>query len=154
MEIGVHILEWILKTGQALPEVLFTLPMPVLLGILALPLFVATFSRSGLGIAGTGILTVATLVLLARETGQGDGSGLALLVYAGALIVALNGFEATDRRRNLAAQIEEIEQLRKDMRAFLDALDRRAQIVDMVAAKGAEMKVTGEGTSEGAEQVN
>ncbi len=145
-----HILEWILKTGQALPGMLFTLPMPVLLGILALPLFVATFSRSGLGIAGTGILTVATLVLLARETGPGDGSGLALLAYAGALIVALNGFEATDRRRNLAAQIEEIEQFQKDTRAFLDALDRRAHIVDGNAIKGAEMTVSGEGTGDDA----
>ncbi len=153
MEIGLHFLDWATSLAQILPRTLSTLPVPILLGILAVPVVIAGFSRSGLGMIGAGILTLLTFVLLAQAQGQDSGYGLPLLAYSGALLVAMNGFEAANRRRNLEAQNQEIERLRNETRTFLDALDRRAQVVDMMAAKGAEMKVDGEGTSEGTEQV-
>ncbi|QRM35982.1 hypothetical protein [Microvirga sp. VF16] len=151
-EAGLHFLEWTTSLAQVLPRTLSSLPIPVLLGILAAPVVLAGLSRSGVGTIGAGILTLLTFVLLAQ--GEASGYGLPLLAYSGALLVAMNGFEAANRRRNLDAQNQEIERLRNETRTFLDALDRRAQIVDMMAANGAEMKVAGEGNSEGAEQVN
>jgi hypothetical protein len=154
MEIGLHFLEWATSLAQVLPRTLSSLPIPIVLGILAAPVVLAGFSRSGVGTIGAGILTLLTFVLLAQAQGQASGYGLPLLAYSGALLVAMNGFEAANRRRNLDAQNQEIERLRNETRTFLDALDRRAQIVDMLAAKGAEMKVAGEGNNERAEQVN
>lgn len=148
MEIGLHFLEWGTSLAQVVPRTLSSIPLYILLCITALPILLASFSRSPPAMIGAAILTLLTLVLTTQATGQDSGYGLSLLAYSGALLTALNGFETASRRRDLAAQKQEVERLRQETQVFLDALDRRAQIVDLIAARNAETKVTGEGADD------
>lgn len=152
MESGVFTLEWAVDFSRTLLGILHSLPAPALLGMLCVPVILAAFSRSRLGIAGAAILTLLTIALLPQASRDGTAHGLALLAYAGALLMAMIGYEAARRRRHLCEQAQEMERLRKEMRAFLEALDRRAQAVDRAAAIQSGPIPSGEGGGAGSGQ--
>ncbi len=128
METGAQFLARLDDAAQALAQSALALPFPVLLGAACIPIVAAAFCRSGTGIVAAGVFTASALLSLAHD------AGVAILAYSGAVLASLYAHGEAHRRRATAHAQEEIALLRRENQAFLDALDRRAQLMDKASA--------------------
>lgn len=126
---------------QVFVQLLSDLPWSVSLAIVFVPAILALFSGSKTHVLGALLLSAATLVLLVHSYSGNADTGCAILAYCGALVLALNGYAEKRKAREAELRDSVLERMREESRLFLDALDRRAQLVDQ-AKIGEVVKVS------------
>ncbi len=115
---------------QAIGRSLMELPWPVGIGILFVPALIAAFSRSRMHTIGAALLSLTTFVVLVQHSNGQNEIGPAMLAYCGALILAIAGYAEMSRVRSTDTVYGLIERMHNENRFFLEALDRRAQMID------------------------
>jgi len=133
--------------AQVVAQSVLALPWMWIIALACIPIVLAVFSRSSYGVMGSSLLSVLSFVLLLPQAEDSSNNALALLTYSGALLIAIGGYGEKRREMKAEAQQREIEQLRKEVMMFLEALDRRAQLVDKLSVGSPAIPMHQSGTT-------
>ena len=113
-----------------LAEHLRAAPPAVLIGALCLPALIALLSRDRWCFAATMLLNGVAVFGLLGWLAANVMMLVSLLTLVAALIVALSGFRARRHNQQVSEIAARVDHLDRQVKAFLEALDRRAHLVD------------------------
>lgn len=107
----------------------------VLVGMIALPILVALYSRDFLSTVETLVLVV--LVFFAGQQGE---PVMAVALFGAAMLTAMWGFQRQREDRKYWQMRSELHDLATRVEDFLDALDRRSRHLDLTFATSASLR--------------
>src|SRR3712207_968611 len=105
-------------------------PPAVLIGALCLPALIALLSRDRWCFAATMLLNGVAVFGLLGWLAANVMMLISLLTLVAALIVALSGFRARRHNQQVSEIAARVDHLDRQVKAFLEALDRRAHLFD------------------------
>lgn len=127
----------LVRALQIIGSTIISLPKPVLIAALLAPSLIALFSGSVLFFFSTLILNVGALWCFTSEPNAVDVRLLGGLAFLASLLFACHAFQERVRWRRMARVAADFDELNRQVLVFLEALDRRAQLVDKRANEAA-----------------
>ncbi len=126
---------WITQPIETLVRFHAALPWQAGLAVALLPTLTALFSRNPFAIFATALLNIAGIVALARAPLTDPVLVAAVGAFLGAMILAAYGFHSRRRDAQFKAVMDEIDDVRRRMQVFCDAMDERGRLVDEQAGE-------------------
>jgi uncharacterized membrane protein len=115
---------------DSVADQLHTVPPGVLIGAFCLPTLLALLTRDRWCFAATALINGVAVGGLLGWFAANVTMLVSLLALVAALIVALGGFRAHRQSQQITEIAARVDHLDRQVKVFLDALDRRAHIVD------------------------
>ena len=126
---------WITGSIETLLRLHAALPWQAGLAVALLPTLAALVSRSLFAIVATALLNMAGIVALTRTPSSDALLVAAAGAFLGAVILAAYGFHSRRHDAQFEAVMDEIDDVRRKMQLFCEALDERGRLVDERAAE-------------------
>lgn len=130
MNIEAQLVETIPSAVQDMVHAVLALPSTAIIGIAVVPLLLATVSRNVASVSVAAAMSMLSYSALISGSHSKSDAILAMAIYVAALLAGLLGHGEARHAQRFAKTNQDIDRLRLEMQAFLEAVDRRSLAMD------------------------